>query len=209
MCGSRSTGPCDDPIGKPKPLMENPTCLPHVGVRVIDQETGFRQERFLLDNFPLIVLALPLLLPASALPKCLATVGPELRRLRRQGQRRLKGGRFLLRSPKGTDVSASLFLSRFCPGVEVGVSSRLSPERPPRCHPLNDSQSAALSWEHRLCAGPREVPMNMSDMTRRVTEALKQMTDRLTHRKNAQPQQPSSKDNAFDNRMRNERGDVT
>jgi hypothetical protein len=51
--------------------------------------------------------------------------------------------------------------------------------------------------------------MNMSDMTRRVTEALKQMTDRLTHRKHAQPQQPSSKDNAFDNRMRNERGDVT
>jgi hypothetical protein len=35
--------------------------------------------------------------------------------------------------------------------------------------------------------------MNMSDMTRRVTEALKQMTDRLTHRKDTQPKPPSDR----------------
>jgi hypothetical protein len=49
--------------------------------------------------------------------------------------------------------------------------------------------------------------MQMSDKTRRVTEALKQMTNRLIHRKNTQPQQSSTKDNAFD--TRNDRDDAT
>jgi hypothetical protein len=51
--------------------------------------------------------------------------------------------------------------------------------------------------------------MNLSDMTHRVTDALKRLTDRLTRRRNTQPQQPSSKDDAFDNRMRNERDGLT
>jgi len=51
--------------------------------------------------------------------------------------------------------------------------------------------------------------MNLSDMTHRVTDALKRLTDKLPHRRNTQPQQPSSKDSAFDNRMRNEWDDVT
>ena len=50
--------------------------------------------------------------------------------------------------------------------------------------------------------------MNLNDMTHRVTDALKRLTDRLAHRINPPPQQPSSKDDAFDNRMRNERDDV-
>jgi hypothetical protein len=40
--------------------------------------------------------------------------------------------------------------------------------------------------------------MNMSDMTHRVTDAIKRMTDRLTHRKESQPQQASDKRNATD-----------
>jgi hypothetical protein len=51
--------------------------------------------------------------------------------------------------------------------------------------------------------------MNLSDMTHRVTDALKRLTDRLTHRKNTHSQQSSSKDDAFDNRMGNERDDLT
>jgi hypothetical protein len=35
--------------------------------------------------------------------------------------------------------------------------------------------------------------MNMSDMTHRVTDAIRRMTDRLTHRTDSQPQQPSAK----------------
>jgi hypothetical protein len=46
--------------------------------------------------------------------------------------------------------------------------------------------------------------MNLSQMTHRITDALKRMADTLTHRKNTQSQQPSSKDNAFDNRLRDE-----
>lgn len=49
--------------------------------------------------------------------------------------------------------------------------------------------------------------MKMSDMTRRVTEALKQVADRLTHRRDTQLKRPSTKDNGFDNR--NDRDDVT
>jgi hypothetical protein len=37
--------------------------------------------------------------------------------------------------------------------------------------------------------------MNMSDIAHRVTDAIKRMTDRLTHRTGTQPQQPSNKDN--------------
>jgi hypothetical protein len=51
--------------------------------------------------------------------------------------------------------------------------------------------------------------MNLSDMTHRVTDALKRLTDRLTHRRNTNPPPPSSKDSVFDNRMRNERDEVT
>ncbi len=35
--------------------------------------------------------------------------------------------------------------------------------------------------------------MNMSDMAHRVTDVLKRMTDRLTHRTDTQAQQPSAK----------------
>jgi hypothetical protein len=54
-----------------------------------------------------------------------------------------------------------------------------------------------------------EVLMNLSNMTHRVTDALKRLTDRLTHRRNTQPEPPSSKDSVFDNRMRNEQDDET
>jgi hypothetical protein len=37
--------------------------------------------------------------------------------------------------------------------------------------------------------------MNMSDMAHRVTDAIKRMTDRLTHRKDTHAQQSSAKDN--------------
>jgi hypothetical protein len=40
--------------------------------------------------------------------------------------------------------------------------------------------------------------MNMSDMAHRVTDALKRMTDRLTHRRDPHSQQPSAKSNATD-----------
>lgn len=41
--------------------------------------------------------------------------------------------------------------------------------------------------------------MNMSDMAHKVTDAVKRMTDRLTHRRGAHSaQQPSSKDSASD-----------
>lgn len=51
--------------------------------------------------------------------------------------------------------------------------------------------------------------MNMSDMVHRVTDAIRRMTDSLTHRRGTQPQQPSSKDNASDTGMRNDWDDVT
>jgi hypothetical protein len=35
--------------------------------------------------------------------------------------------------------------------------------------------------------------MNMSDITHRFTNAIKRMTDRLTHRTDTQPQQPSAR----------------
>jgi energy-coupling factor transporter ATP-binding protein EcfA2 len=57
---------------------------------------------------------------------------------------------------------------------------------------MNASQPWALSWGTALCAGPREIPMNMSEMTHRVTDALKRMTDRLTHRRDTHPKQPSN-----------------
>jgi hypothetical protein len=40
--------------------------------------------------------------------------------------------------------------------------------------------------------------MNLSDMAHRVTDAFRRMTDRLTHRKDTQAQQSSSKDNVSD-----------
>jgi hypothetical protein len=36
--------------------------------------------------------------------------------------------------------------------------------------------------------------MTMSEMTHRVTDAIKRMTYRLTHRKDTQPKSPSDKD---------------
>ncbi|WP_160310435.1 hypothetical protein [Microvirga vignae] len=35
--------------------------------------------------------------------------------------------------------------------------------------------------------------MNMSDMAHRVTDAIKRMTDRLTHRRDIQPKRPTAK----------------
>ena len=35
--------------------------------------------------------------------------------------------------------------------------------------------------------------MNLSEMTHRITDSLKRMTDRLTHRRDTQTQQPSAK----------------
>jgi hypothetical protein len=40
--------------------------------------------------------------------------------------------------------------------------------------------------------------MNMSDMAHRITDAIKRMTDRLTHRRDMEPRQPSGKDNVSD-----------
>lgn len=40
--------------------------------------------------------------------------------------------------------------------------------------------------------------MNMSDMAHRVTDAIKRMTDRLTHRRDTHSQQSSSKKSATD-----------
>ena len=52
--------------------------------------------------------------------------------------------------------------------------------------------------EVQLVLDPGRLPMNMSDMTHRVTDAIKRMTDRLTHRKESQPQQASDKRNTTD-----------
>jgi hypothetical protein len=38
--------------------------------------------------------------------------------------------------------------------------------------------------------------MNMSDLTHRVTDAIKRMTDRLTHRRDTRSQQPPRNDKA-------------
>lgn len=51
--------------------------------------------------------------------------------------------------------------------------------------------------------------MNMSDMVHKITDAIRRMTDRLTHRGNTHHQQPSSKDSASDTEMRNDWDDVT
>jgi hypothetical protein len=36
--------------------------------------------------------------------------------------------------------------------------------------------------------------MNMNEMTHRITDAIRRITDRLTHRRGTQSQQPSAKD---------------
>jgi hypothetical protein len=59
---------------------------------------------------------------------------------------------------------------------------------------MNDTQDSALLLMHGLCAGPREVSMNLSDMTHRVTDAIKRLTDMLTHRRDMSPKRPSAKD---------------
>jgi hypothetical protein len=51
--------------------------------------------------------------------------------------------------------------------------------------------------------------MNMSEMVHRVTDAIRRMTNRLTHRRDTQRQYPFSKENASDAGMRNDRDDVT
>jgi hypothetical protein len=62
------------------------------------------------------------------------------------------------------------------------------------CDFLNDTQDSALLLMHGLCAGPREVPMNLSEMTHRITDSLKRMADRLTHRRDTNSKRPSAKD---------------
>jgi len=57
--------------------------------------------------------------------------------------------------------------------------------------------------EAHFCAlDPGRLPMNMSEMAHRVTDAIKRMTDRLTHRKNTEPQQSSKSDNISGTRHR-------
>lgn len=51
--------------------------------------------------------------------------------------------------------------------------------------------------------------MNMSDMAHRVTEAIKRMTDRLTHRRGTRPQKPSAKSDDIGSAARDKWDDFT
>ena len=62
------------------------------------------------------------------------------------------------------------------------------------CPAMNDTHDSALLLMHGLCAGPTEVLMNLSEMTHRITDSLKRMTDRLTHRRATTSKRPSAKD---------------
>jgi len=51
--------------------------------------------------------------------------------------------------------------------------------------------------------------MNLSQMTHNVTDALKRMTDRLTHRRDTQLPKPSTKGEALYSNTRGKWDDVT
>ena len=50
--------------------------------------------------------------------------------------------------------------------------------------------------------------MTMSEMTHRFTDALKRMTDKLTHRRDTQSQQPSAKTDHEGSIMPDKRSDT-
>ena len=73
----------------------------------------------------------------------------------------------------------------------------------------NDTEGCPLSWGTAFSVGPREVLMNLSQMTHNVTDALKRMTDRLTHRRDTQLPKPSTKGEALYSNTRGKWDDVT
>ena len=51
--------------------------------------------------------------------------------------------------------------------------------------------------------------MNMSNIARRVTDAIRRMTDRLTHRRDTRPQKPSAKSDDIGSGSRDKWDDFT